>query len=289
MRRVAEAEVTLPHGSWQGGTFHREARVRGVEEGEDIETELSADLLPIERTTALLARCVTQFAGRTGAGAGTFRDLSMGDREALLLHVRRMTFGDGMDCVLSCPACGSRMDFQLNTEALIVAAAEHARQQHEEEFPVDGLSFQVSFHVPTGGDVQDALGSAGGVPHEAVRSLVTRCVESVHRQSETREEVPAAGWPPDLIAQVSARLAELDPQAEIKLQLQCPACTHKFAAFFDTADFFFRELRERERQLYEEVHQLALFYHWSEADILRMTPRRRKLYIDLLNGGGVYE
>jgi hypothetical protein len=285
MRRVAEAEVTLPNGCWQGGTLHREARVRGLEDGEDLEAELSGELAPIERTTALLARCVSQLAG---ADANALQDLSMGDREALLLHIRRMTFGDRMDCLLSCPACASRMDFQLHTETLIVPSAADARPQYEEEFLVDGVSLRVKFRVPTGKDVREALASGDAAPDSAVRALIARCLESV-RQVDTKEEMPSAKWPTGLATQVAARMTELDPQAEIKLQLQCPACRHAFSVFFDIADFLFRELRDRERRLYQEVHQLALAYHWSEADILRMTARKRKLYLDLLNGGGVYE
>ncbi len=292
MRRVAEAEVTVPNGSWWGGACHREARVRSIEEGEDLEAELNPALLPIEQTTAVLARCVTQLAGRDCAGADAFRDLSMGDREALLLHVRRMTFGERIDCLLSCPACAERMDFQLDSKGLIVSAAEPPQHQYDEEFLLEGIRFRVKFRVPTGGDVETSVRSAGCVPDAAVRALVIRCVEWVHRQTEQGEgdvAVPAAEWPASLVAQLSTRMAELDPQAEIKLQLECPMCGHEFAAFFDTSDFFFRELREREQRLYEEVHQLALSYHWSEADILRMTPRKRKLYLDLLAGGGIHE
>jgi len=283
MRRVAEAEVTLPNGCWQGGTLHREARVRGIEEGEDLEAELSGELAPIARTTALLARCVTPFAG-----ADAFEDMTMGDREALLLHIRRMTFGDRLNCLLSCPACSGRMDFQLNTETLIVPAAAGARPQYDEDFLVDGITFRVKFRVPTGRDVQQAVANSAAVPDSAVHALIARCLESVH-QADTKEEVPSTKWPAGLARQVAARMSELDPQAETKLHVECPACRHAFSVFFDIADFLFRELREQERRFYEEVHQLALAYHWGEAEILRMTVRKRQLYLDMLNGGGVYE
>jgi hypothetical protein len=34
--------------------------------------------------------------------------------------------------------------------------------------------------------------------------------------------------------------------------------------------------------LFEEVHALALHYHWSEREILAMAPSRRERYIALL-------
>lgn len=288
MRPLADAEVTLRNGYWHGGVRYREARVRGVEQGEDVENELSANLLPLERTRLLIARCVTRFAGQDGAEADVFRNLSMGDLQALLLQVRRMTFGERMECLLTCPACGERMDFQLNTDALLLPAAEHMQGSCEEEFTAGGVSFRVKFHIPTAGDVEDVLRKKPGALHTAVRALMAQCVESVHRRDEPDEAVPAAQWPAELISQISPRMAELDPQAELKLQLRCPACRHEFTTFFDTCNFFFQELSERERLLREEVHQLALSYHWSESDILQMTPRKRKLYLELL-AGGAYE
>lgn len=41
-------------------------------------------------------------------------------------------------------------------------------------------------------------------------------------------------------------------------------------------------MRIDKRELYSEVHFLALHYHWSEKDILSMTRDRRKMYVELL-------
>jgi hypothetical protein len=34
--------------------------------------------------------------------------------------------------------------------------------------------------------------------------------------------------------------------------------------------------------LYQELHLLALHYHWAEADILRLTSSKRRRYLRLL-------
>lgn len=34
--------------------------------------------------------------------------------------------------------------------------------------------------------------------------------------------------------------------------------------------------------LYEELHLIALHYHWSESDILRMTTSKRRRYLRLI-------
>ena len=49
--------------------------------------------------------------GDVPATAGAVRALSVGDREALLLHLRLATLGERIDCVAGCPdpACGERL------------------------------------------------------------------------------------------------------------------------------------------------------------------------------------
>jgi hypothetical protein len=35
-------------------------------------------------------------------------------------------------------------------------------------------------------------------------------------------------------------------------------------------------------RLYEEVHIIAMRYHWSEAEILRLPKRKRSIYLDII-------
>jgi hypothetical protein len=78
-------------------------------------------------------------------------------------------------------------------------------------------------------------------------------------------------------------MADLDPQAELLLDLICPECGNRFSALFDAASYFFQELSGSIEHVYREVHVLALYYHWSEAEILSMTPRKRQRYLELLD------
>ena len=66
-------------------------------------------------------------------------------------------------------------------------------------------------------------------------------------------------------------------------ELTCPECERDFLAPFDTTAFFFQEMRLRREALLREVHLLALYYHWSEADILALTRERRRMYLALLD------
>ncbi len=284
MRNAVEAPVMLRNGCWQDGVCLREVRVRAVAEDDDgLVDDLSAAAIPLERDTRLLERCVL--------GLGNEEDvnqLSLGDRETLLLHARRLTFGSQIDCVLPCPECGERMDFQLRADRLLAQQDAGAQPLYFDEIMQAGVeSFQVRFRVPCGADLEDALREPKRRPVEAVLAVLARSVAWVRSDGESedasaRATIPMDEWPSELAARVSERMAELDPHAETALQLTCPACRHSFTTTFDIGDYFFRELKERELRRYQEVHQLALAYHWSESEILNMSPRKRQLYLDLL-------
>jgi hypothetical protein len=83
-------------------------------------------------------------------------------------------------------------------------------------------------------------------------------------------------------AEVAARLAELDPQADLEIDMRCSVCGEELRLPFDPAGFLLRELAVEAEALYREVHALALYYHWSERDILELPVSRRRFYLELL-------
>ena len=116
-------------------------------------------------------------------------------------------------------------------------------------------------------------------PAAARRLLVRRCV--LHA---SRERVPVAGddLPAEAVAGLAQRMVEHDPQAEVLLDLSCPACEHDWQALFDIVAFFWAELAARADRLLREVHALARAYGWREADILGMSPHRRRFYLEMV-------
>src|SRR4051794_41510075 len=82
----------------------RDAALRPVV-GVDEAFLLDADALaPIERSTVLLARCLVRLGPWEAPHDEHVRELAAGDREALLLELRRLTLGDRLRLVLSWPA-----------------------------------------------------------------------------------------------------------------------------------------------------------------------------------------
>src|SRR5690242_20539020 len=120
---ITESAFMLPNGYWADGVPWRQAHVRALT-GEDhlYLAEECRNLLPASWATEALLRCVTRLGpGRPDREA--IRQLTAGDREALLLNLRRITRGDRLPCVLTCPSCGEKLDLDLNATELLVPPA----------------------------------------------------------------------------------------------------------------------------------------------------------------------
>ncbi len=275
------AAVVLPGGIWCDGVLHREAELRPLTgEDEALLLEAGAALSPARRTTLLLGRCLTRLGPWAPVPAEAVRDLAVGDREALLLHLRRLSLGERLQCVLRCPdpACGERMDLDLEVRDLLVPPSPAAALWHEVEFAAEGSRWRARFRLPTGADQEEAAQIALSDPAAAADRILRRCLQHLERDPPGPVgEIPAA-----VAGRLAARMAEGDPQAELTLQLTCPVCGGGFSSIFDAAAWLFQELAGAAAGLWREVHRLALSYHWSEAEILRLTGRKRRLYLDLL-------
>ena len=256
--------VTLPCGRWRDGRCTREATVRPIT-GADERFLLEGEArLPAERSTALLDRCVTAEAGESA------RSLTVGDREALLLHLRRLTFGEKIECVVTCPGCGEPHDVELFVADLLVPPDdEHGPVLELETAARNGGSLR--FRLPTGGDQETAAARAATIGVDGAAGLLLRdCLESAAVDVDGVAEA------------LEAAMASHDPQAEIALELACVRCGRACSILFDAGDFLFRELTRDGDALDRDVHELALHYHWSEAEILALPVERRLRYLELL-------
>ncbi len=271
----ATRAITLPHGAFAGGLPRREAELRAPTGADEAHLLDATDgSTRAETVSELLERCVLQVGGATATGT-TVRSLTAGDREALLLHLRAAAFGDRLACILDCPDCGERMDVELSVPRLLVAPYPDPRERYEATLRADGARCDVRFRLPTGCDQEDAAREAD--VEAGVRAILDRCVYEVTVEGEAVDRVPDEACP-----ELSAAMASLDPQAEVSLLLDCPACGWRFSALLDAASILLAELTGGAGRLWREVHALALHYHWSEREILELDLRRRRRYLELL-------
>jgi len=266
----ATSAITLPHGLLGGGRRRSTAELRlptGADEAALLEAR---DRSRAEQVTGLLARCVARVA-ELEADEDVARSLTVGDREALLLHLRASLFGDRLSCVIDCAECGEAMDVDLLVSDLLVPPYGEVHERHTVELP--GERGEADVRLVTGADQEAAARCSGG--DAGLEELIKRCVLDVRGDEGT--------MPPLVLAEeVSDSLAELDPQAEITVDAICPSCDESVSALVDAAAILLAELTAGDDRLLREVDAIARAYHWSEAEILALDVRRRRRYLELI-------
>jgi hypothetical protein len=198
--------------------------------------------------------------------------LPLGRRDARLLELRERLFGNAIDAVASCPQCATTVEATFGCDDLrmpeagdIAATLEHAAH-----------GMHVQFRLPDSRDLL-ALESCGDA--EAARGLLLeRCVLAAQCGEQSCD---ARSLPQELQAQIAQAMAQADPQADLQLALRCPECGHEWQPLFDVARFLWQELHAWALHMLREVDTLAASYHWAEADILALSPRRRQAYLEL--------
>jgi hypothetical protein len=267
--------ITLPGGVWRGEALCRDATVRAMTGADEEFLAACGRLLPAERTTALLTRCMVALGERSPVSVDDVRSLTVGDREALLLWIRRLTLGDRIESVVSCPAasCGEAIDVSISVGDLLLPPYDQPGPWFEASVEEGGSQKRVRFRAVNGADQEEAARAAQAGVETAGDLLARRCVQGLSGEESVTPELRQA---------LSRLLTEVDPQAEITLHITCPACDHRFAVLLDAGSYLGSEALARSTSLFREVHLLAFHYHWSEADIFAMTPSRRRRYLDLL-------
>jgi hypothetical protein len=202
--------------------------------------------------------------------------LPLGRRDALLLKLHARLFGRRLDGVAQCPACGATVEAGFDADALLLDPGDGSTASagvHELQSAAHDL--RVRFRPVDCGDLL-ALQRCANVA-DARRLLVERCVIGA---VSMRDGEPVTALPDAVQAELAKAMSEADPQADLQLAFHCPECAHNWEPAFDIARFLWQELHAWALRLLRDVDTLARHYHWSEADILAMTPRRRQAYLE---------
>jgi hypothetical protein len=261
--------VSLPGGVAQGGEWLREAELRpltGIEEDWLLRNPTAPSNLSVTR---LLTGCLLR-VGKHSSTPDVVRQLLVGDRDYLVLNLRRLTIGDDFCAVVACAACGKNMDVCFKGTEVPIEKPATVKPTYELQLTgVPARERTVRFRLPTGADQESVLGSPLEV---AVDMLLGRCLLDDAGLALNQDESQ----------QVMDTIERQAPKIELELALSCPECKQEFVFPFDTTAFFLQELRSHSGNLLREIHSLAFYYHWSEAEILKLDRARRRAYLSLL-------
>jgi hypothetical protein len=215
--------------------------------------ETAASLPMVRRASLFLA------AAWPERSADDWKHAPLGERDNALLRLRASLFGPKLETTAKCSVCGDVMEAQFSTgdiEAPYAADVEFERT-------ING--HVIGFRIPTEADLQEAIDTEN--PRKA---LLVACVESVDSfDAATLDAVVAA-------------MAEIDPQADVRIEMSCPACTARQSLAFDIVPYFWADVSDWAKHILAEIHTLASAYGWDEADILATSAFRRRLYREMI-------
>ena len=265
------------------GVTHREVELAPVT---GFEEELLDSIGPSARSahalTALLSRCLRRIGKLAPVTAALVRDLLINDREFLMMKLRELTLGKDLKAMIVCrdPKCAQSMDIALNLDDLRPNVKPVDRRVFKFEVDEAGETFALEFRLPTGAD-QEACAGLAADPESAINQLLARIVLRVNNNCSVDEQTIEA-LPSGVLKELERRIEELEPLLSIDLEAACVECGQSLVSHFDVTSFFLDELQQNRRLLEREVHFIAWHYHWPEKEILSLTRRKRRRYIDLI-------
>lgn len=230
--------------------------------------ERGLTLHPVQRALRLLALADPE------TSLEQLQELPIGQRDTRLLALREVLFGPRLNCLTTCPKCSESLEITLDIAQLrSLPHASAAAKTHS--IAVGGCEIQ--FRLPNSADmlvIADAPDTT-----QARRTLFEQCVQQATRDGAA---ITTTDLTEEIVSEVAARMAIIDPQADIQIMLACPACAERWSAAFDIVTYLWSEINAWALHLLREVHQLASAYSWHEADILALSPMRRQLYLEMI-------
>lgn len=216
----------------------------------------------------LQERILTLLAGfRPEYSRDALAALPVGERDAMLLDMREVLFGDRIATLAECPGCGDRLE-----------AGFSIRDFRSHSPPVSGKALtlkrgarRIGFRLPTTEDLLAIPEHAS--PSEAQTILFERCVTGVTTIQRTSANLDR------LASTVAAAMTKADPRAETQLSLTCPECGISFTALFDIGIFLLQEINAWAQRMLRDIASLAQAFGWSEEQICGLNPTRRQFYL----------
>ncbi|NEP48898.1 MAG: phage baseplate protein [Moorea sp. SIO3C2] len=230
--------------------------------------EIGQSQHPLDRALTLLSFACPE------KPRATLATMSIGQRDAYLLTLREITFGEQMNSWVNCPECSERLEFTMKTSQMRLV---ELREPKAEQYIINVGEWELHYRLPNSWDLAGIVGSKDD--EKAARHLRQNCLVGASRWGQK--------WgyndlPEDVIEKMVEAIAAADPQIEILLDLDCPACSHNWQVMLDIVWFIWKEISAKAQRILQEVHLLARFYGWREADILSMSTLRRQYYLSLV-------
>lgn len=222
---------------------------------------------PFLRAISLLALSLPN------ADIDTLMEISIGRRDAILLKLRRILFGNRLETLAGCTNCGETLELSFSTDEVLGENADSLPTDQTHLVEIENK--QIGFRLP---NTLDLIRLQQVAKEQRADDLLAACI--LRKESDNSAcEQHLSDSDKEKIAQA---ISQADPQAEILIDLKCAACDHQFQSRFDIVSFLWTEVNAWAERLLADIHALAKAYCWTETEILRLSPWRRQVYLNMV-------
>ena len=201
--------------------------------------------------------------------------LSIGQRDTKLLQLREWMFGNRLHNIAHCPMCSTLVEWETDLKALYLQSPSPGGVKNEYNLKVD--EFNLRFRLLNSNDLLKA--ASGNDSFDNSKKLLAKCIFQVQHEDQ---DYQADALPDNVWESLHQRIGQEDPQADIQMVVNCPACLHTWEAPFDIISYLWVEIDNWARHQLQEVYVLARAFSWSESDILSMSTQRRQFYLEMI-------
>jgi len=232
--------------AWTTGTENADALAARAfgSEPTDLYVDFDRPLQLVQ--TDVLRNCLL----RADGSAFTTEEITLwtiAKRRQGLLAIAVSTNGFLRQWVAICNACDEKLDLEINLT------------DFKRDCSVNELAFRDCFiRLPCPSDLDRVASDDVLLPRILIKGTP-----------------PTGAWE----TEVEAMLSSADPLADLELGTQCPECDNAVVVPLVLESYLMDELNQQMLALMDQIHVLALAYHWSETQILALSQSRRQYYL----------
>jgi len=240
--------VTLPCGYLRDEKVHQDARIipmTGLTRKAIAKDSVRNN--PIKVTDIILSHCLKSI-GPYVVTSRVLAELVIGDRDFLILEIRKISMGTTITAGVTCETCDAKVDIKFNIDEievirLVDPLGESSKIKVEDGelvYPLSGKGFSSVCRFPKGKDQELIMQMAQKNPVAASYGLYVACL----REWEGKKGPFEAAFFDELsLTKIDAfedEFMAFQPGPIMKMEAPCPSCSSDIDFTFRGSDFLFR-------------------------------------------------
>jgi hypothetical protein len=202
---------------------------------------------PAKIIDTLLTQCVVAIGDITRVNKSVTDRLFLGDRDFLVMEIRKVSLGKDVQTQLQCDSCGARLGMTLNLERDVPVT----KMKDLDIDLVDGeavftlvdevLKLDLKFRLPRGSDQHSVAPLYRKNPIEANYALYRACLLEWNGQAAKELSMDFFdNQPLPVIDFIDENFMEMMPGPDMRIPVDCYECNHEMMMSMASSDFLFK-------------------------------------------------